>query len=86
MSYIMLYICLESLIQAEFNHARYNTDKVQEYIPICQFIRLMFGEQADFVTNCLMMRPTFYIPCIFPILSVALCLYSGIVSMPIASV
>ena len=68
---IMLYIFLESLIQGEFNDVRYNTDNIQEYIPICEFIRLIFGEQANFVTYHVMMRPPFYIPCIFPILSVA---------------
>ena len=69
---IMLHIFLESLIQGEFNDVRYNTDNLQEHIPICEFIRLIFGEQANFVTYHLIMRPTFYISCIFPILSVAL--------------
>ena len=69
---IMLYIFLESLIQGEFNDARYNTDNLREHIPICEFIRLIFGEQAYFVTYHLMMRTTFYISWIFPILSVAL--------------
>ena len=69
---VMLYICLESLIQGEFNDARYNTENVQEHSPMCEFIRLIFGEQANFVNYHLLMRPTFYIPCIFPILLVAL--------------
>ena len=68
---IMLYIFLESLIQGKFNDARHNTDNIQEHIPICEFIRLIFAEQANVVTCHLMIRPIFYIPCIFPILPVS---------------
>ena len=74
---IMLYIFLESLIQGEFNDARHNTDNRQEHIPICELIRMIFAEQANFVTYHLMMRLTFYIPSIIPIFRVALLSMQG---------